>query len=84
MTSVLIKNATVVNEGTQVIQDVLIKDGRIHKIADNITADGNYREINAEGLHLLPGSKRAWWDWLQRGIGCVNHVPRTEEKSTLV
>ncbi len=55
MTSVLIKNATVVNEGTQVIQDVLIKDGRIHKIADNITADGNYREINAEGLHLLPG-----------------------------
>lgn len=56
MASVLIKNATIVNEGKQSIKDVLIKNGRIEKIADSIQADGDCREINAEGLYLLPGA----------------------------
>jgi dihydroorotase len=55
MTSILIKNAVVVNEGGKKLQDVLISDGRIQKLADHISPSGNVREIEAEGLHLLPG-----------------------------
>ena len=55
MSVVLIKGATIVNEGKQEVKDVLIKDGRIEQIGNNLQASGNYREINAEGLHLLPG-----------------------------
>ncbi len=55
MFSIVIKNATIVNEGKPVIKDVLIKDGIIDRIDDNITNPGNCREINAEGLYLIPG-----------------------------
>ena len=55
MFSKLIKNATVVNEGTTKVQDVLIKNGRIERIDNNIQPSGNCEEINAEGLHLMPG-----------------------------
>ncbi len=51
----LIKQATVVNEGKSEVKDVLIKDGYIERIDNNITANGNVQEINAEGLYLLPG-----------------------------
>ncbi|NNC85642.1 MAG: dihydroorotase [Bacteroidia bacterium] len=52
----LIKNATVVNEGVIAIKDVLIKDGLIDKVDNQISlGDENHTEINAEGLHLLPG-----------------------------
>lgn len=51
----LIKNATVINEGRQQVVDVLIKDERIAKIAENISAKDNTREINAEGKWLIPG-----------------------------
>jgi dihydroorotase len=56
MASLIIKNATIVNEGKQEIKDVYIKDGRIDKIGTGLQATGNVREINAEGLHLLPGA----------------------------
>ncbi len=54
MSTILIKNAQVVNEGEIKAQDLWIKDGRIEKIAATIdkTAD---QVIDAEGLHLLPG-----------------------------
>ncbi|HEY0678445.1 MAG TPA: dihydroorotase [Chitinophagaceae bacterium] len=54
MATILIKSATIINEGTQSTGDVFIKDGIIEQIASTInkTAD---KEINAEGLHLLPG-----------------------------
>lgn len=55
MDSVLIKGATVVNEGVEAVKDVLIKNGRIQKIADNITVKETVREIDAKGLYLLPG-----------------------------
>lgn len=55
MYSKLIKGATVVNEGTSKVQDVLIKNGHIERIDSNIQPTGNCEEINAEGLHLLPG-----------------------------
>jgi dihydroorotase len=46
----------VVNEGVSAVQDVLIRNGRIEKIQDNIQTDVLVTEINGEGLHLLPGA----------------------------
>ena len=53
----LIKNIQVVNEGSIQTADVLIKNGRIEKIALRITLiDTNLIEINGEGKYLLPGA----------------------------
>lgn len=54
MSTILIKHAQVVNEGEQRALDILIKDGRIEKIAGTIDQKAD-QEINAEGLHLFPG-----------------------------
>nr|WP_067061143.1 dihydroorotase [Mucilaginibacter sp. L294] len=54
MASILIKSATIVNEGKQTQADLLIKNGFIEKIAGTIDAKAD-KEINAEGLHLFPG-----------------------------
>jgi dihydroorotase len=54
MTSILIKSATIINEGKQIQADLLVKDGFIEKIAGNIDVKAD-KEINAEGLHLFPG-----------------------------
>lgn len=55
MSSILIKNATVINEGTKKVQDLLVKSGKIEKMADSISGISASREIDAEGLYLLPG-----------------------------
>lgn len=52
----IIKQATIVNEGKQFVSDVLLRDGRIEKIGNQLEVPANAREINAEGLHLLPGA----------------------------
>lgn len=55
MSSILIKNANVVNEGIQLNADVYIKGDRIERIdpvLSNVHAD---REIDASGKFLLPG-----------------------------
>lgn len=49
----IIRNATLVNEGREFESDVLIKNGRIEKIATSVGADGI--EIEAAGRFLLPG-----------------------------
>lgn len=54
MSTILIKAANIVNEGQIFTSDLLIKNGRIEKIAHTIDATADL-EINAEGLHLLPG-----------------------------
>ncbi len=55
MFSKLIKGATVVNEGVSKVQDVLIRNGHIERIDNDIQPAGNCTVINANGLHLLPG-----------------------------
>jgi dihydroorotase len=50
----LIKNIQVVNEGKIKAADVLIKNGRIEKIAPQLSATAI--EINGEGKYLLPGA----------------------------
>lgn len=54
MSTILIKSATLVNEGSLTIADVLIKDGKIEKIDSQINHHAD-KEINGEGLHLFPG-----------------------------
>jgi dihydroorotase len=54
MNTYLIKAATIVNEGQKIVADVLIKDGLIAKIGQNLSAP-DAKEINAEGQYLLPG-----------------------------
>lgn len=55
MKSILIKNATIVNENKQYTSDVLIKNGRIERIAGNIDVIAD-KEIDASGLYLIPGA----------------------------
>lgn len=54
MQSILIKNANVINEGTQRSADVLVRHGRIDRIDREISADADII-INADGKALLPG-----------------------------
>src|SRR6187397_589744 len=57
MQNYLIKNVQVVNEGRIITSDVLIKNGRIKKIGEQIThVDSSVKEINGEGKYLLPGA----------------------------
>lgn len=51
----LIKQARIVNEGRQQVQDVLINHGRIEQLADSISAPAIAQVIDAGGLLLLPG-----------------------------
>ena len=50
----LIKSATIINEGKQFTADVLIKDGRIEKIATSISTPDE-QVIDGSGKLLLPG-----------------------------
>ncbi|MGN6291727.1 MAG: dihydroorotase [Chitinophagaceae bacterium] len=53
----LIKNIRIVNEGLIQTADILIKNGRIEKIAPLISStDAATIEINGEGKFLLPGA----------------------------
>ncbi len=54
MNTLLIKQATIINENKQFIADIFVKDGLIDQISTGIDLKAD-TEINAEGLHLLPG-----------------------------
>ncbi|MEO5945306.1 MAG: dihydroorotase [Chitinophagaceae bacterium] len=56
MQKYLIKNIHIVNEGSIINADVLIKNGRIDSILPQIAIEsGNCIEINGEGKYLFPG-----------------------------
>lgn len=54
MPSILIKDATLVNEGLQFVSDVFINNGFIEQIGPDLDLKSD-KEINAEGKYLLPG-----------------------------
>lgn len=55
-TTTLITNALLINENAQTAADLLIHDGRIEKIAAQISAtDNNTKVIDAQGAWILPG-----------------------------
>mgnify|MGYP006186723877 CR=1 FL=1 len=55
MSSVLIRNARLVNEGREFDGDLLVSHGRIVKIARSIDGENARVEIDANGRWLLPG-----------------------------
>ncbi|HVS98006.1 MAG TPA: dihydroorotase [Puia sp.] len=55
MRNYLIRNILIVNEGRISAADVLVKNGRIEKIAPNLQLAFAVTEINGEGKYLLPG-----------------------------
>ncbi len=55
MQNYLIKNISVVNEGRTFHSDLLIRRGRIEKIAVNISVPFAVEEIDGSQFHLLPG-----------------------------
>jgi dihydroorotase (multifunctional complex type) len=55
MSSVLIRNARLVNEGCEFDGDLLVSNGRIVKIARSIEGESATVEIDANGQWLLPG-----------------------------
>ena len=54
MNSYLIKNATIVNEGSSFVGDVLIENGVIKKVDSSITTS-SMTVIDASGKYLIPG-----------------------------
>ena len=60
MSSILIKNATIINENSREISDLLITNNRIEKIDKNITTNKRSKIIEAEGLFLIPGLGGIW------------------------
>ncbi|HRP89547.1 MAG TPA: dihydroorotase [Edaphocola sp.] len=55
METILLKNATIVNEGKSFNGDVLIKDGFIEKIGTSIPIYSKVKEIDCSGKWLIPG-----------------------------
>ena len=51
--TITIKNCRVVNEGQIIEQDLIIKNGRFEKIANEVEAEGEI--VDAAGLFLFPG-----------------------------
>ena len=50
----IIRNGNVVLKNSVEKMDILIEDGKIVKIAENIPANGG-QEIDASGKHIFPG-----------------------------
>jgi dihydroorotase len=55
MSKTIIRGAKVYNRSTARYVDILLKGDKIEKIDSNITLEGNYTEINAEGKWIIPG-----------------------------
>ena len=53
--STVIRNAQLVNEGQVTESDILLKNGRIEKIASSLQAPAGADVVDANGRHLLPG-----------------------------
>ena len=55
MGKLLIKNATVINEGNRLSEDILIEGDLITSISKKIQVDSDTQVIDAQGLILIPG-----------------------------
>lgn len=57
MSAFIIRDAQVVNGGRTFRADVLVRDGRIERVAEEgVGAVKNARDLDAKGRHLLPGA----------------------------
>ncbi len=53
MTDLLIKNAFVINSASTLHTDLLIRNGKIDRIEENISTEANV--LDAKGMYLIPG-----------------------------
>lgn len=53
--TLILKSGTIVNEGKKWVSDILIRNGRIEKIADAIEVSENCEIIDLNGKFVLPG-----------------------------
>lgn len=53
--TIILTGGTIVNENKQFVADILIKNGRIEKIASTINYAGNAEVIDVSGKLILPG-----------------------------
>ena len=77
---ILIKNASVVNEGKTFRSDVLIENDTIAKIGEGLNEDGVERIIDAEGQYLLPGVIDDQVHFREPGLthkGCIKSESRS-------
>ncbi|HEY0977175.1 MAG TPA: dihydroorotase [Flavobacteriales bacterium] len=57
MSSFIVRGATVVSDGRSAAADVLVRDGRIERVAyEGIGGAAGAKDINGTGKHLLPGA----------------------------
>lgn len=56
MGNILIRNATIVNEGKQFLSDIYVRNGFIERIDKTISPKEKIIEIDASGKYLLPGA----------------------------
>ncbi len=56
MKQYIIKDTCIVNEGKRIYGDVLVKNGRIERIADSVTTKENCEEIIGKDQFLIPGA----------------------------
>ena len=55
MKSTLILNATIINENSQKISDIFVKDGRINQISNDLSHINADINIDATGKYIVPG-----------------------------
>ncbi len=55
MKSILISNATIINENSQKISDIFVKDGRINQISNDLSHINADINIDAAGKYVVPG-----------------------------
>ena len=55
MKSILILNATIINENSQKISDIFVKDGRINQISNDLSHINADISIDATGKYIVPG-----------------------------
>jgi len=73
---IIIRNAHIINEGKILVADVWITGKRIEKIAPiiGLPIGKNYREINAQGLHLMPGVIDGHVHFREPGLTCKGTI----------
>ena len=53
--TILLKSGMLVNEGKTEVVDILIKNGRIEKIASSISVEEKHKLVDVSGKYILPG-----------------------------
>jgi dihydroorotase len=51
----ILKNGILINEGSRKEADILIENGRISKIGNSLSAEGNATIVDLNGKYILPG-----------------------------